>query len=428
MKEVTGDGPKEDHIRKQCLQTKEEPEKSQTKGEPEKSQTKGEPEKSQTKTLERYKIPKLKDTHTHEENKREDKEETEITIGEMTIQEEVIFTESEEENENKKKALKRPWRNEKSRESDSEEERRRNTKTARPREPKEPDTEGCTENCNEEMPRNWCMRCKQRELQEYRNYKDYNFQAPSDPLALDWCVKRGVVRNIPRAQGQIHKEDIRRYKLFKRKNRFLHCDETIMRRREGLEVDDAFHSFMNSRDPEGDLHISTWCPKLNPIFCKKTNNFHRCSCDKHTPVGTVRQFVLHTIQNHSHIHGKQVECLECAAQGHRNIFMSPQALWRHINNLHEKTLMIGHLKLDMHPEFQSNNDTDRFLNSYSQLIVACVLETLHHEGSLTDSFFRKERKEEDLGGARSSYQQRGASEGGQESPNERRGGHRSERQ
>ena len=408
MKEVTGDGPEVDHVRKQFLRTKEER------------------EKPQTNTLERYKIPKLKETHTHDENRREEKEE--MDIAGVTIQEEITFTESEEENENKKKAQKRPWKNEKSREDESEEERRRQAKTARPKEPREPASERCTEKCNEEMPRNWCSRCKHRELQEYRNFKDYNFQAPNDPLTLDWCVKKGVKREIPKAQGQIHKDDIRRYRLFKRKNRFLHVDETIARRREGKEVDDAFNSFMNHRDPEGDYHIQTWCPKLNPIFCKKTNNFHRCLCDKMTPVGTVRQFVLHSINNHSHIQGREVECLECAAQGHKNKFMSPQSLWRHINNVHEKVLICGHLKLDMQPEFQSNNDSDRWLNSYSQLVVACVLETLHHEGSLTDSFFRKERREEELGGTQPLNQQRGESEGRQMSPTERRRGHRSERQ
>ena len=285
----------------------------------------------------------------------------------------------------------------------------------------------CTEHCKEEMPRRWCNKCKHRELQEYRNFKDYNFKAPDDPSALDWCVKTGLKKEIPSAQGQIHKDDIRRFRLFKRKNRYLHCDDRIVRRREGQQVDDAFNSYLDRRDPEGDLHIARWCPKLNPVFCKTTNNFFRCACDRQTPTGTVRQFVLHSIQNHSHIQGRQVECLECAAQGTRQKFLSPQSLWRHINNCHEKVLMCGHLKVNINPEHQSNNDTDRWLNSYSQLVVACVLETLHNEGSLNDSFFRRERKEEDLGGARPIYQQRGPSEE-QENPNERRVSYRNETQ
>ena len=55
------------------------------------------------------------------------------------------------------------------------------------------------------------------------------------------------------------------------------------------------------------------------------------------------------------------------------------------------------------------------------------METLHNEGSLNDSFFRRERKEEDLGGARPIYQQRGPSEE-QENPNERRVSYRNETQ
>ena len=259
------------------------------------------------------------------------------------------------------------------------------------------------------MPRNWCKKCQKEGLKIFQSFKDFNYRIPNDITgeanekqmikALDWTRKKGISREIPGRKQQIHPADIRRYRLLKRKNRFLHCDETILRRREGPEIDEAFESYLNRRDPEGDLHIMNWAPKLNPIFTKQTNNTHRCGCDKNTPVGTIRQYVLHTIASHSHIQGKEVECVECAAQGYRNKFVSPQAMWRHLNNSHEKLMIIGHLRVQLQPDFQSINDTDRWLQAYSQMLVAATIETLHQEGSLTDSFFLRERKEEDEPGS-----------------------------
>ena len=395
------------------------------KQEKEDLKTHGVEERKLEGTLKNYKIPRVTEPQPEKEKKERDEEKAKtgrIMVGDLVIREETpTETESGEESENKKKAQKRQWKHEKAsrKESDSEEERIRQAK--REREDK------CSDKCREDMPRNWCMTCKKRVLQVYRNHKDYNYQTPElTDMSLDWCMKRGIRKEIPKAQGQVHNEDIRRYRLFKRKYRFLDQEETIMRRKEGKIVDDAFYSFMNHRDPEGDLHINNWCPKLNPVFCKKTNNWFRCICNKVTPTGTVRQFVLHMIQNHSHIYGKEVECLECAAQGYKHKFLSPDALWRHVNNSHEKCLMVGHLKANIQPEFQSNNDCDRWMQAFSQLIVAATIDSLHKEGSLTESFFRKERKEEEIGGEKAYYQHR-QEDAPKESSSERWGGHRSDR-
>merc|ERR1712208_215074 len=76
-------------------------------------------------------------------------------------------------------------------------------------------------------------------------------------------------------------------------------------------------------------------------------------------------------------------------------FLTAEQLWRHISNTHERLLMVGHSKCDFLSERtqRNNNDTDRWLASFSQMLVAATLEALNRENFLSKTFWEKDRKE-----------------------------------
>ena len=172
-------------------------------------------------------------------------------------------------------------------------------------------------------------------------------------------------------------------------------DQKIMHRSEGIDVDEAWNSYQDTRDHEGWRHMQDWYGKLNPVFTKKSSNWHRCSCDTDQSVGTVRQWVHHSLREHSHINNKEIECLECHHQGHAQRFLTAEQLWRHISNSHERLLMVGHSKCDFLSDRtqRNNNDVDRWLATFTQMVVAATLETLNNDNFLSKEFWDQDRKE-----------------------------------
>ena len=104
-------------------------------------------------------------------------------------------------------------------------------------------------------------------------------------------------------------------------------------------------------------------------------------CCNMEPVGTIRQHVHHAIEDHSHINRSQVQCLACLSMGKETTFCSPARLARHISNVHEKVLMCAHQRANM------SYKSDIWLQSYSQMLSAFVIEKLHQNGHLTDNYY-----------------------------------------
>ena len=123
-------------------------------------------------------------------------------------------------------------------------------------------------------------------------------------------------------------------------------------------------------------HYST----CNPIFTKMKDNNYRC-CSEEEPVGTIRQYSNHAIEDHSHTSRSQVQCLACLAIGREATFCSPGRLARHISNVHEKLLMCGHQRVHM------SSRSDTWLQAFSQMISSFTIEKLHMQGYLADTFY-----------------------------------------
>ena len=86
----------------------------------------------------------------------------------------------------------------------------------------------------------------------------------------------------------------------------------------------------------------------------------------------------------------EVFCTMCSIQGIESRFLSPGALYRHIQNSHEQSLMSSHMKPNLEGEEEDNvypNDCDPFLLGYSQLVASYTLHSLAVKGFLNRNFF-----------------------------------------
>ena len=292
--------------------------------------------------------------------------------------------------EESRRGRKRAWQHEKP------------TRTETEKEPKkakeEMHTKTCRHECEKKALNTWCRECKEDKLMIFKRTKDFGYNKPNEfkDMSLQWTMKKGIKKTM--SKEQLPYSSIRHYKHEKRTQRFIELDQRIMHRSEGIDLDEAWNSYQDTRDQEGWKHMKDWYGKLNPVFTKRITNHHRCSCDTELCVGTVRQWVHHSLKEHSHINNREIECIECHNQGLSHRFMTAEQLWRHISNSHERLLMVGHSKCDFLSERtqRNNNETDRWMAAFSQMLVAATLEALNKENFLSKSFWEKDRKEPEV--------------------------------
>ena len=242
----------------------------------------------------------------------------------------------------------------------------------------------CTGNCQDTRPHLWCTNCRSEKDQimeeTYTDTWDYGQNNPKEPKmqdeALEWAVKRGKKQEPLRT---LQKETTRE-NYQKKMKRFMKPENPIFRITEGREVDNMFRSFTNNRDHVGREFMYQYYPTVNPIFTKEKKNNMRC-CSEIEPVGTLRQHINHSLEDHSHIIRSQVQCLACLSMGREAKFCSPGRLARHVSNVHEKLLMCAHQRAHM------SSKSDTWLQAYSQMIVSFCLEKLHLQGYLTNTYY-----------------------------------------
>ena len=146
----------------------------------------------------------------------------------------------------------------------------------------------------------------------------------------------------------------------------------------------------NTQDREGKIHCKIYSRTYIPTLTKKKDNAMRCVCSRTVPVGTLAQQVSHTVQGHSHCQKMEVLCTMCSLQGIESRFLSPGALYRHIQNSHELSLMANHIKPNLEGEEESNvypNDCDPFLLGFSQLVASYTIHSMVMKGFLNRNFF-----------------------------------------
>ena len=240
----------------------------------------------------------------------------------------------------------------------------------------------CTGNCEDLRPHEWCKACSaanQVILEEtYSQTWDFARKIPKEAQneALEWAVKRG---NKPKAVKRLQQES--KKENYKRKMaRLLTPNHPTFKISEGQEIDNIFKKFQDKRDHVGRSFMQEHYSTCNPIFTKMKDNNYRC-CSEEEPVGTIRQYSNHAIEDHSHTSRSQVQCLACLAIGREATFCSPGRLARHISNVHEKLLMCGHQRVHM------SSRSDTWLQAFSQMISSFTIEKLHMQGYLADTFY-----------------------------------------
>ena len=245
-------------------------------------------------------------------------------------------------------------------------------------------TRVCTGECQNKRPHQWCHSCKRENSETlsltYQKNWDYGGRIPTDKKeeseALEWAVKKGKRQNMLKHLLQdTPKEAYRR-----KRDRHLAPSHQTKAKSEGPETDQIFSEYNDPRDPVGKRFMSKYYSTVSPIFTKIKSNSIRC-CNDDDPVGTIRQHVHHTLEDHSHLRKSQVQCLACLSMGNESTFCSPARLARHISNVHEKVLMCAHQRA--HMSYRS----DIWLQSYSQMLSAFVIEKLHANGHLKDEYY-----------------------------------------
>ena len=143
----------------------------------------------------------------------------------------------------------------------------------------------CTQECDKKPVNSWCNYCKDRKLNVYLRTKDFGYNKPTNfqEMSLKWAVKKGTEKEI--STEELPQSTINNLKHEKRLQRYPDQNERVLHRSEGIDVDEAWNSYQNTRDKEGWQHMRDWYPTINPVFTKRTTNSHRCSCDTEAAVG-----------------------------------------------------------------------------------------------------------------------------------------------
>lgn len=144
----------------------------------------------------------------------------------------------------------------------------------------------------------------------------------------------------------------------------------------------VFNDFNNQSDQVGFNFMNSYYSVLKVPFSKEIGNKQNCVCGKQS-IGTLRQTVGH-LGNHSHIHLGRVRCILCLTNGGEpKVFDTPDALYRHITNSHERSLFASHVQAN----FPTPNGADLFLLGYGQLLISYTLGELAREGYLSNKFW-----------------------------------------
>ena len=237
--------------------------------------------------------------------------------------------------------------------------------------------------CENKRPHQWCQECRMKVpgimIRTYSQVRDFGTNVPQEQEvqseALEWACKQGKEKEkMPTPELESEKESYHR-KL----DRLLPVNSSLTN--EGKEVQELYSSYMNSSDPVGRSFMKRYYPTCEPLFSKDTNNKVKCCDDK--PTGTIRQNLNHTLEEHSHVTLKKVQCLPCLAtgQGREAFFSSPGRLAKHISNSHEKLLMTAHMRA------KTSKKSDIWLQAYSQCLIGATIDKLHQNGYLSDNFY-----------------------------------------
>ena len=144
----------------------------------------------------------------------------------------------------------------------------------------------------------------------------------------------------------------------------------------------VFNDYNNQSDPVGFNFMNSYYSALKVPFSKEISNKQNCVCGKQS-IGTLRQTVGH-LGTHSHIHLGRVRCILCLTNGGEpKVFDTPDALFRHITNAHERSLFTSHVQAN----FPTPNGADLFLLGYGQLLISYTLGELAREGYLSNKFW-----------------------------------------
>ena len=164
-------------------------------------------------------------------------------------------------------------------------------------------------------------------------------------------------------------------------DRFLN-DPRQLNKLDTKVTETIFSDFNNQQDPIGYTFLNKYYSALKVPFSKETVNKQNCVCGKES-IGTLRQTVGH-LGTHSHMHMGRVRCILCLTNGGEpKIFDTPDALFRHITNAHERALFSTHIQAD----FPTPNGADLFLLGYGQLLVSYTLGELARQGYLSNKFW-----------------------------------------
>ena len=164
-------------------------------------------------------------------------------------------------------------------------------------------------------------------------------------------------------------------------DRFLN-DPRQLNKLDTKVTETIFSDFNNQQDPSGFNFMNSYYSALRVPFSKETINKQNCVCGKES-IGTLRQTVGH-LGTHSHMHMGRVRCILCLTNGGEpKIFDTPDALFRHITNAHERALFSTHIQAD----FPTPNGADLFLLGYGQLLISFTLGELARQGYLSNKFW-----------------------------------------
>jgi hypothetical protein len=147
-------------------------------------------------------------------------------------------------------------------------------------------------------------------------------------------------------------------------------------------TDKVFCDWNNQADQQGQEFLSKYYSALKVPFTKETVNKQNCICGQKS-IGTLRQTMGH-LRDHSHMHLGRVRCILCLTNGGEpKIFDTPDGLFRHLSNAHERTLFSTHIQ----PNFATPNGADLFLLGYGQLLMSYTLGELAKAGFLSNKFW-----------------------------------------
>ena len=165
-------------------------------------------------------------------------------------------------------------------------------------------------------------------------------------------------------------------------DRFI-TDPRILTKTDLSVTTDLFNDFNNPDDPVGYSFLNKYFSALKTPFCKDTDNAQRCICGWQG-IGTLRQCVNH-LESHSHMDKSRVRCLLCLTLGASpKVFDTPDALFRHISNVHERTLFSTHLQAN----FDTPNGADLFTLGFGQMVQAHTIGQLAKRGFLSRKFWQ----------------------------------------